>query len=51
MIGVIYSWVLYTADLDMTQFVRPDKPGQFSEGVTLNLLEEHKRYLPTFFQN
>jgi 2-dehydropantoate 2-reductase len=49
-IGVIYGWALQQAGVDVTHFVRPGKKDQFSNGVTLDLLDERKGYPPKSMQ-
>lgn len=41
-IGVIYSWALSQAGVDVTHVVRPGKKDQFQGGVTLDVLDERK---------
>jgi ketopantoate reductase len=41
-IGTLYGWALTEAGADVTHFVRPGKSGQFTEGVTMDVLDERK---------
>ena len=50
-IGVIYGWALHKAGVDVTHFVRPGRINQFSDGVTLDLLDERKGYPPKSMQH
>lgn len=50
-IGILYGWVLQKAGAEVTHFVRPGRAGQFSKGVTLDLLDERKGYQPKSIQH
>jgi ketopantoate reductase len=41
-IGTLYGWALAESGVNVTHFVRPGKSGQFTEGVTMDVLDERK---------
>jgi ketopantoate reductase len=50
-IGVIYGWALQQAGVDVTHFVHAGKKDQFTNGVTLDVLDERKGYPPKSMQH
>src|SRR6266496_4502717 len=47
MIGVTYGWALSEAGHDVTHFVRSGRKEQLQEGITLDLIDDRKRYPKT----